>query len=218
MPTSCGQRCLGSNGLAQRIGQRRVHFDRRPLPVDVIVGALGKRQLPGAEHLVGDFLNNLPGHRPQNRRRFRRPGKSRASRIPANASNLRPRFETPGTARRPCSNPPTTQRFKNSSGAMRRYRSMSSALEWVTNGRAAAPPASFCSIGVSTSRKPRRCKRVTQRAHHRDALAGHRPRLRPHDQVDVALPYPRLLVHLLVRHRQRTQRLGRHLPRIGQHG
>ena len=28
---------------------------------------------------------------------------------------------------------------------------------WVTNGRAFAPPWMTCSIGVSTSTKPRRC-------------------------------------------------------------
>ena len=39
-----------------------------------------------------------------------------------------------------CSKPPTTRRFRYSSGAMRRYRSMSRALWWVTNGLAAAPP------------------------------------------------------------------------------
>ncbi len=31
---------------------------------------------------------------------------------------------------------------------------MSSALWWVTNGRAVAPPGIGCSIGVSTSTKP----------------------------------------------------------------
>ena len=51
--------------------------------------------------------------------------------------------------------PPTTNRFRYSSGAMRRYSLMSSALWWVMNGRARAPPAIGCIIGVSTSRKPR---------------------------------------------------------------
>jgi len=32
---------------------------------------------------------------------------------------------------------------------------MSSALWWVMNGRAAAPPGIACIMGVSTSRKPR---------------------------------------------------------------
>ena len=44
---------------------------------------------------------------------------------------------------------------------------------------------------------------VADGPHHRDALPGHRAGLRPHDQVDVALPDPGLLAHLLVRHRQR---------------
>ena len=38
---------------------------------------------------------------------------------------------------------------------MRRYMSMSSALWWVMNGFAAAPPALVSSTGVSTSTKPR---------------------------------------------------------------
>ena len=51
------------------------------------------------------------------------------------------------------SKPPTTRRFRYSSGAMRRNSSMSSALWCVTNGRE-APPGIGCIIGVSTSRKP----------------------------------------------------------------
>ena len=39
---------------------------------------------------------------------------------------------------------------------------MSSALWWVTNGRAAAPPAIGCIIGVSTSMKSRAVKNVAQ--------------------------------------------------------
>ena len=50
------------------------------------------------------------------------------------------------------STPPTTRRLRYSSGAMRRYRSMSSALWCVLNGRATAPPGIGCIIGVSTSR------------------------------------------------------------------
>jgi hypothetical protein len=38
---------------------------------------------------------------------------------------------------------------------MRRKRSMSRVLWWVTKGRAAAPPATTCIIGVSTSTNPR---------------------------------------------------------------
>ncbi len=50
--------------------------------------------------------------------------------------------------------PPTISRLSGSSSAIRRYISMSSALWWVTNGRAAAPPAWLSSTGVSTSWKP----------------------------------------------------------------
>ena len=60
---------------------------------------------------------------------------------------------------RPISNtrskPPTTSRLSGSSSAIRMYMSMSSALWWVMNGRAAAPPAEASSTGVSTSVKPR---------------------------------------------------------------
>ena len=52
------------------------------------------------------------------------------------------------------SKPPTTRRFRYSSGAMRRNICWSSALWWVTKGLALAPPGIGCSIGVSTSRKP----------------------------------------------------------------
>ena len=46
------------------------------------------------------------------------------------------------------------QFFQKSSGAMRRYKSRSSALWCVMNGFAAAPPAWLCKIGVSTSTYP----------------------------------------------------------------
>ena len=51
--------------------------------------------------------------------------------------------------------PPTIRRLRYSSVAMRSLSGMSSALEWVRNGRADAPPAIVSSVGVSTSKKPR---------------------------------------------------------------
>ena len=89
----------------------------------------------------------------------------------------------------------------------------------VTNGRAAAPPCSVCSIGVSTSRKPRASKRLAQRPRRRPARsARHVARLRADDEVDVALADPRLLgLSALVLVRQRPQRLGGERPRVGQH-
>ena len=48
--------------------------------------------------------------------------------------------------------PPTSRRFRYSSGAMRMKRVMSSVLWCVVKGAAAAPPAMGCSMGVSTSR------------------------------------------------------------------
>src|SRR4029450_4469293 len=62
--------------------------------------------------------------------------------------NIRPSSNTRST-------PPTSSRFRYSSLATRRYRSVSRALWWVTNGRARAPPGTGLRIGVSTSRKPR---------------------------------------------------------------
>src|SRR5215218_6400781 len=62
--------------------------------------------------------------------------------------NTRPSSNTRST-------PPASSRFRYSSQATRRYRSVSSALWWVTNGRARAPPGTGLRIGVSTSRNPR---------------------------------------------------------------
>ena len=90
---------------------------------------------------------------------------------------------------------------------------------WVSNGRALAPPWISCSIGVSTSVKPRACSesrtlRTTVGARVRD-VAG----FRSHDQVDVAGPDPRLGVgQALVLVGQRAERLAGDLQRLGTHG
>ena len=65
--------------------------------------------------------------------------------------------------------------------------------------------------------KPAPFQSVANRPYDGDALAGHRACLWAHDQVDVALADPGFLAHLLVRHRQRPQGLGCHLPGVGQH-
>ncbi len=65
--------------------------------------------------------------------------------------------------------------------------------------------------------EPAPLQRRAHRPHHRDALPGDGARLGTHDQVDVALPDPRFLAHLLVRDRKRPQCLGDDLPGIGQH-
>ena len=89
------------------------------------------------------------------------------------------------------SKPPTTSRLRYSSGATLRYRSMSSALWCVTNGRA-LPLRRECSciIGVSTSSNPRASKEI-------GASATYDPEARRlkvarvsivHEQVHVALP------------------------------
>ena len=59
---------------------------------------------------------------------------------------------------------------------------------------------------------------LAQRAGDRGALFDHPPRVRAHDQVDVALPDPVLLGERLVGHRERPQRLGGHPPTARQHG
>ena len=56
-----------------------------------------------------------------------------------------------------------------------------------------------------------------KRRHHGDAQPRNLARLRPHDEVDVALTYSGLLGQRLVLDRERAQRLGREDPRVGQH-
>ena len=51
------------------------------------------------------------------------------------------------------SKPPITSRFRYNSGAILKYISIPIALWWVKKGRAIAPPALGCSVGVSTSKK-----------------------------------------------------------------
>ena len=67
----------------------------------------------------------------------------------------------------------------------------------VTNGRAAAPPCCVCSIGVSTSMKPRACE--ASRAATATTVGARRDVSRAagaHDEVDVALPDAGLLGQL----------------------
>ncbi|SKT88186.1 Uncharacterised protein [Mycobacteroides abscessus subsp. abscessus] len=68
-----------------------------------------------------------------------------------------PSFRNTRLSSKILSKPPTSAFFRKSSGAIRRYRSISSAFECVMKGRAAAPPARVCKIGVSNSKKSRRC-------------------------------------------------------------
>nr|VTO98926.1 hypothetical protein BIN_B_01675 [Mycobacterium kansasii] len=64
--------------------------------------------------------------------------------------------------------------------------------------------------------EPPAFQRIPYRSDDRNPLPGYPPRLRTDDQVDIALPYPRLLAHLLVRDGQRPQRLGGHPPGVGE--
>ena len=52
--------------------------------------------------------------------------------------------------------------------------------------------------------EPTPLQKAADRAHHGDALPGHRPRLWSHDQIHVALPDPRFLAEFTVCHRQRS--------------
>ena len=93
--------------------------------------------------------------------------------------------------------------------------SRSSALWWVTNGRAAAPPASVSSTGVSTSVKPRSTSVARIAAITADRDVEHAPGLRVGDQVEVALAQADLGIgQPAVLVRQRAQRLGEQ-PHLG---
>ena len=64
---------------------------------------------------------------------------------------------------------------------------MSSVLWWVTNGRAWAPPASTCRIGVSTSTKPRLVQRLAEAGERRVADVEDPAGVGVDDEVGVAL-------------------------------
>ena len=70
---------------------------------------------------------------------------------------------------------------------MRRCRSRSSVLWWVTKGRAWAPPASRWRMGVSTSMKPWLASVLPERAHHGVADLEDPAGLLVDDEVGVAL-------------------------------
>ena len=90
-------------------------------------------------------------------------------------------------------------------------RSRSSALWWVLNGRAAAPPRIECIIGVSTSRKPRASRKRRMPRTIARALAEDLAHLRVDDEVDVALAVADLDV------RQAVPLLGQRARRLGEH-
>ena len=69
---------------------------------------------------------------------------------------------------------------------------MSSALWCVTNGRAAAPPAIGCIIGVSTSTKPRASRNARIAVTTFARISNDAPRVGVDDQVEVALAVARL--------------------------
>ena len=70
---------------------------------------------------------------------------------------------------------------------MRRNRSRSSALWWVTNGCASAPPYSGCSTGVSTSRKSRSSSQRRIARDHAAAQDEELANLLVCDQVEVTV-------------------------------
>ena len=69
---------------------------------------------------------------------------------------------------------------------------MSSALWWVMNGRAAAPPAIACSVGPSTSTEPVAGQRAADRLHDLRALQEPLQHAVGVDQVEVPHPLPQL--------------------------
>ena len=210
--------CRGVICLAERLGQRPVHGQLRPLAAEVVLAAVRQR-----DRVVPSTSSPRsapgPGSGPPWCRSRRRPRTPRASRTPGECVESAPSLRKLRLISKTRSMPPTTARLRNSSGAIRRYRSMSNAFMCVTNGRAAAPPGCVCSIGVSISTKPRAVEVVAQRADHRRAQAGRLAGRRAHDQVDVALADAGLLGQLdaLVQVGQRAQRLGGDLPRVGEH-
>ena len=90
---------------------------------------------------------------------------------------------------------------------------MSNAFMCVENGRAAAPPWLRLQHRRLDLEEAAAVEVLAQGAHHAGAQAHHVAGRRARDEVDVALPDARLLGQVLVQHRQRAQRLGRHLPR-----
>ena len=95
---------------------------------------------------------------------------------------------------------------------------MSSALWCVLKGRAMAPPGIGCIIGVSTSRKPRASRKARMAWMSRERSRKISPRLRVHDQVDVALPVARLdVLEPVPLLGQRAQRLGQERQRLHRH-
>ena len=95
---------------------------------------------------------------------------------------------------------------------MRRLRSMSSALAWVKNGRAMAPPAWGWRIGVSTSRKSSATSSVPHGGHGLEPDPEHPSGVLVGQQVDLALAVPHLrLAQAVPLVRQGPERLGQHL-------
>ena len=108
---------------------------------------------------------------------------------------------------------------------MRRYRSRSSALWWVVNGREPAPPASDCSAGVSTSMKLRSFEPLADREDDLVARDEQLARVLVGEQVELAVAVAGARVaEPVVLVRRRAQRLGqqrallhgeRQLPALG---
>ena len=90
---------------------------------------------------------------------------------------------------------------------------------WVRKGRALAPPCTVCSIGVSTSRKPRRSSVVRTARSTADRAASRRRASAFMIQVEVtpAGPGASGVGQSAPLVGQRTQRLGRQFPTRDQH-
>ena len=101
---------------------------------------------------------------------------------------------------------------------MRSVMSRSSALRWVANGRAAAPPCTVCSTGRLDLDEAGAVQHVADRAHDAGPLVHHATAVGVDDEVDVALADAQLGVgQPVVLVGQRPQRLAGEHPLARQH-
>ena len=199
---------------AQRLVERGIHLHRLPLATEVVRRTIGELYLRRAEDLHRDLLDDLADHRrrgvvvavghvPLEHREL-----GRVRGVHALVAEVAVDLEDP---------------LEPADHA---------ALE-VQLGRDAQVQVDVEGVRVRDERARRRAavqrlqhrcldleesapfERVAQRADHSDAHERVAARGRTHDEIVVALAHTRVLAELLVRDRQRSQRLRGELPRIG---
>ena len=200
--------------LGQRLIQGRVDLDDRPLAAEVVLGAVVHGQLGGAEDLLGDLLDDLAGHRRSGvvvpvrlvglqHRKLRAVGA-----VDALIAEVAVDFEDAVQ---------TTD-----DGALevqlRRDAQVEVDIQRIGVGHERASRGttvqSLQHRGLELI-EPAALQGVAQGAHHLDAGHGVLAGFLAHDQVGVTVTHAGVLAHLLVRDRQRTQRLGGHGPLLG---